>query len=81
MNPSAIAEKLRADEVQRLKDDNKRLKERVRILEQRLQDAHNLTVQVEANLQNTDDSELLKGTTPLINSTALIVGAALIVNT
>lgn len=61
MNPSAVAERLRAEEVQRLKDDNRRLKERVRILEQRLQDAHNLTAQVESNLNTTTDSDQLRG--------------------
>lgn len=51
MNPVAKAQNLRAEELGLLRSDNVKLRERVRVLEQNLAEAHDITAQVEANLK------------------------------
>ncbi|XP_067933690.1 mitotic spindle assembly checkpoint protein MAD1-like [Watersipora subatra] len=50
-NPVSKAQQNRAEEVRLLQEDNKRLRERIRVLEQNLAEAHDVTAQVEANLK------------------------------
>lgn len=61
-----------------LQEDNKRLRERIRVLEQNLAEAHDVTAQVEANLKapSAQENQQLKGDCLLFSLTDLS-GAAL----
>lgn len=64
MNPASLAQKNKVEEMKKLLEDNRRLRERIKILEKKLSDAHDLTLQVEANLNSSvyKDSTELRGT-------------------
>lgn len=57
MNPVSVAQSSRAEEVRLLREDNMKLRERIKVLESNLADAHNITAQVEANLINPSAQE------------------------
>ena len=64
VNPVTVAQQNRAEEVRLLRQDNMKLRERIKVLEDNLADAHNITAQVEANLNNpsAQESKELAGT-------------------
>lgn len=63
MNPASLAQKNRAEEVRLLREDNRKLRERIKVLEGKLADAHDITMQVEANLKapSAQESKQLAG--------------------
>ena len=62
-NPVAQAQQVRAEELKLLREENLRLRERVKVLEKNLAEAHDITAQVEANLHapSAQESQQLKG--------------------
>ena len=65
MNPAACAQRQRAEQVERLSEDKKRLEERVRVLEAAGGPVEDMTLQVEERLQQPSCSQHVDGeTTP-----------------
>ena len=63
MNPAALAQKNRTEEVRLLTNENLRLRERVKVLEGKLTEAHNITQQVELNMAPRESEQLAGGVT------------------
>lgn len=61
MNPVAMAAKQRAAELQRLREENETLKERIRVLEESGGQAMDVTEQVQKRLQEPSSSKEVDG--------------------
>lgn len=61
MNPVAIAAKQRAAELQRLREENEELKQRVKVLEESGGKAEDVTEQVHKRLQEPSTSKEVDG--------------------
>jgi hypothetical protein len=61
MNPAAVAEKQRQQELSRLKEDNERLAARVQLLEKAGSPVEDLTMQVDKQLETVPESKAIEG--------------------
>ncbi|CAH1795046.1 unnamed protein product [Owenia fusiformis] len=71
MNPAAIAQKNRAEELERLRDENEKLRARVKILEEADGKAANITMQVDEKMAEPNSSKELEEMKSQVNTMEL----------